>query len=489
MSLKSTLQSIKKLEFFDTFKHASTYFTGTMATHALGIITLPFFTFYFSPEDYGIANVFVSLISVIAVLLSLNVHWGIQRYYFEEKGDFDTFLGTVFIALNLIYWSLGGFLLWQSDKVAQGLNLPLNLMIWLILMGYFSILYTVFNQIMVATKQSKKFSALQIISQYSKFGLTLIAVLYLVQIEFAQVYMGKIIAEAAVMLLVASYTTVQIFKFISFKRFSFTYIKYAFVYGIPLIPFALSNYILTSFDQWFINVSEGHSDAGLYSFAYKIGMIYMGLGMALNNGSTANYYKFMKQKAYNKVANQVNSMSKLLVLGGGFLILFAIDIGTLLSAKDDFLAALPIAPVIIGGYLFYSISIFYNRGIFYIKKNIYLSIIILASGLLNVFLNMYFIPLYGYQAAAYTTLFSYIIMMFLSVITTTYILKLPTLPLGNILKYIAFLAIMVTLNYTFGRPNEGLHFGWILYKMCLFGLLGVALFYNKIGLIFNKNNS
>jgi O-antigen/teichoic acid export membrane protein len=276
-------------------------------------------------------------------------------------------------------------------------------------------------------------------------------------------------------------------KHISFGRLSFLHVKYALVYSIPLIPFALSSHILTSFDQLFINSTIGRSETGQYAFAYKIAMIYQGLVVALMNGARPSYYDYMNKKDYKGVREQVESMTKLLILGAGFLILFAVDAGTLLSSSTLFLEALPIAPVIVGAYVFYGVSSFANRGIFYIKKNSYLATIVLVSGLVNILLNLYFIKLkgYTYQAAAYTTLVSYIVMMLLSIFVTKYILKLPPLPLVRILKYIVLLGIIIAINYTLGEPNVGLHIGWILFKGGLFVILGLFLFYNKLGLLLN----
>ena len=150
------------------------------------------------------------------------------------------------------------------------------------------------------------------------------------------------------------------------------------------------------------------------------------------------------------------------------------------------MAPLPIAPVIVGGYVFHGVSSFYNRGIYFKKKNGYLALIVLLSGVINIYLNVQFIPIYGYKAAAYTTLFSYFVMMLLSIFVTTIILKLPSLPLGRITKYIVLLASIISINYIFGRPNLGLDFGWIGFKLLLFSIFGGILFYNKIGILFDR---
>lgn len=493
MAVRNILNQLKKFSFFDTFKHASTYFSGTILVHMLGIITLPVFTAYLTPDEYGIVNVFTSYITVVAVLLSLSLHASITRYYFEEdKVDFEEFLGSIFITISLLFWTQGGIIFFFKDKVAILVNLPVHLIGWLIFTTYLVVVYSFYCQILVATKESKRYATLQVILQYGKFGCTMLGLIYFSNtiymqggVETSYTFMGKIIGEWFGAFVLMLYVLTQLRKHISFKRLSFLHIKYALVYSIPLIPFALSNHILTSFDQWFINSTIGHAETGQYAFAYKIAMIYQGLVLALMNGARPTYYDYMNKKDYKEVGKQVESMTKLLILGAGFLILFAVDAGTLLSSSTLFLEALPIAPVIVGAYVFYGVSSFANRGIFYVKKNSYLAGIVLASGFINIFLNWYFIKIkgYSYQAAAYTTLGSYIIMMLFSIFVTKYILKLPPLPLGRILKYIVLLGIIIAVNYTLGEPNIGLHIGWIIFKGGLFIVLGLLLFYDKLGFL------
>lgn len=494
MWYKGLVQRLQQFSFFDTFKHTSTYFSGTLMVHLLGIVSMPIYTAYLTDDEYGTVNVFTSYLLAISVLITLNLHWAVSRYYFEEeKTDFEDFLGSIVVGITISFLVLGGLIWLFEEPVAHLLSLPVHLVKWLLLTSYLVVIISIFGQLMVSTKQSKRQSMVQVIWQYGKFSLTFMGLLWLSGQTYlldgqteSYTYMGKIIGEWIGTLLIACYAFSQIYRYLSFKNMQWAHIRYALAFSIPLIPFALSNYILTSFDQWYINGMIGPAEAGRYAFAYKIGMIYMGLGAALVDGANPSYYKYMNNNEPQKVWQQVDSMSKLLVLGGCFLILFAIDAGTLLSSSPVFLEALPIAPVIVGAYVFFGISSFANRGIYFIKKNAYLAAIILLSGVVNILLNAYFIPLYDYRAAAYTTLASYFLMMVLSILLTTYILKLPPLPLGRILKYIVLLGGVIALNYGFGQPNVGMHFGWIVYKGALFLLLSFALYYDKMNVLLNR---
>ena len=494
MSIKNILKKFKRLSFFDTFKHASTYFSGTILIHGLGVITLPVFTALLTTEEYGIINVFTSYISVLIILLSFYIHGAISRYYFEkDKDDFSAFLGSSFLFCNISFITLGYFVFLFRIELAKIINLPSELIFCMILMSYLTVCYYFFQQVMIATKQSKKYTFTEVTWQYLKFLITVCGLLYLSDTYFmynnvnhSYTFMGKIIGEIIASVFIVAYTTKVLFRYLSFSGMKTDHIKYALSYSIPLIPFALSSFILTSFDQWYINSAVGQAEAGQYAFAYKIGVLFLGLITALLNGSQPEYFKFMNDKHYAKVSEQVNSVAKLLMLGAGFIILFAVDVGTLLSSKKIFLEALPVAPVIVVAYIFHGVSSLYNRGIYYTKKNVWLALIVLLSGVLNIFLNLWFIPLYGFTAAAYTTLVSYFFMMLLSVFVTTFILKLPALPLGRIIKYIVLLTSVVSLNYFLGQPDTGLVPLWIAFKLGLFCLLGTILFFNKIGIFFNK---
>lgn len=495
MVFRNIINQLKKFSFFETFKHASNYFSGTILVHMLGIVTLPIFTAYLTPDEYGMVNVFTTYLTVVSVLLSLSLHASIARYYFEEdKVDFKEFLGSIFITITCIFWTQGAVILFFKEEIASVINLPVHLILWLIFTTYLVVIYSFYCQILVATKESKKYATIQVVWQYGKFGCTMLGLIYFSNVMYMEgdvkesyTFMGKIMGEFIGTFILILYVLSQLRQHISFSRLSFSHVKYALIYSLPLIPFALSSHILTSFDQVFINSTVGRTESGQYAFAYKIAMIYQGLVISLLNGARPSYYKYMNEKDYKGVREQVESMTKLLILGAGFLILFAVDAGSLLSSSLLFLEALPVAPIIIGAYVFYGVSSFVNRGIFYLKKNGYLATIVLLSGLINIFLNVYFIKIkgYTYQAAAYTTLVSYIMMMFFSIIVTKYILKLPPLRLVRILKYIVLLGIIISINYTFGEPNVGLHIGWILFKGILFTILVILLFYDKLGLLLN----
>lgn len=494
--IKRILTRLEQFAFFDTFKHSSTYFLGTILAQGLGLISLPFFTSYLTPDEYGLISIFTSYVSIVTAVLPLSLHVTIGRYYFEkDKKDFDEFLGSIIFFTAIFYMINASLIYYYRVPLALKLNVPSELISFSLLAGAFTVVYMIFEQIKVSEKSSKEMTKINVLNQYIKFGCAAIGVLYFTDVFFfndagermSYTFAGKIIGEVIGLGLVVLFISTRLYSYFTLKKISLKHLKYAISYSLPLVPLSLSHYILVSFDQWYINMKVGQTEAGEYSFAYKIGFLYVGLVLAVLNGSRPSFFKLMNEGKYSEVADQIVSVSKLLMLGACFLMLYAVDLGTLLSASDSFLNAISITPIIVGGYIFSGLATLYSRGIEFKKKTIYLSCIIIASGAVNVVLNMYLIEPFGYKVAAYTTLASYFIMMVLSVLVTTFILKLPPLPLAKITKHILFLAGIIAINYIFGAPNVGLHIGWIAFKGVLFLALVLLLFYDKIYLFLAKN--
>ena len=336
--IKFLFDRLKQSPFYETFTDISTYFSAQVAIQALGIISLPIYTHFLDLDDYGIVNVYLSYATVFAILLGGNLFGGVSRYYYEERADFKEFMGTTVLASLLAFMCTSSIVLVFREPIAHYINLPVSVISWLLMFSFITALFSVFQQIYVPQKKSKIFSLTQIFLQYAKFGGAVIGLLLISE----NVYMGKIMGELIAMIGVSFFLIYKIVPYVKLN-FSLAHLKYILNYTIPLIPFILSGFILHSFDQWYINAKLGNSDAGLYSFAYKIGILLAGFITSLLSGSNPNYFAWMNKKAYDLVDEQVISLLKLLTIATAFLILFAVDLGTLLSSKSSYHEALDLS--------------------------------------------------------------------------------------------------------------------------------------------------
>jgi hypothetical protein len=87
---------------------------------------------------------------------------------------------------------------------------------------------------------------------------------------------------------------------------------------------------------------------------------------------------------------------------------------------------------------------------------------------------------YGYEAAAYTTLFSYALMAFIAWIINDFWMKFPALPLGKIVLSLLPLFVLTFAFYRLGWENLGMNFGLIALKILVMIFFGIALFFDTI---------
>lgn len=166
--------------------------------------------------------------------------------------------------------------------------------------------------------------------------------------------------------------------------------------------------ILNGADKIMIERMIGASESGIYSLAYSVAMV-MGLfKSALIDTIVPWLYKKINIgdiKSIGKVA-----YPSWLLIGGIniLLIIFAPELVTFFApvAYHDAIGVIP--PVALSQ-LFIFLYNFFSVFEFYYAKTFFVAIASMAGAILNVLLNYIFLPLFGYYAAGYTTLFCYII--------------------------------------------------------------------------------
>ena len=105
----------------------------------LGFISIPIFTRLLTPDEYGYLAVFTSIIAIFSVLLKLNMHGAITRYYYEETDDFSSYVGSIlsFVVLfNLVAIPL---LYLVRNFISDSFNIPFNIFVLAIIASTFAL--------------------------------------------------------------------------------------------------------------------------------------------------------------------------------------------------------------------------------------------------------------------------------------------------------------------------------------------------------------
>lgn len=449
------IDKIRDPDFLEALGHSKNYLTGDIAVKAIAFLSIPIFTRLLTQADYGIFSVFTAYVLMATILLSLNCHTAVGRYYYEKKGDFGEFLSTTLILVGLIFLVSAPVYLFSSRRIPWLSNLPGNLTVYILLASFFAIFYSVYYQILVPQKKSREFSAINIVKGYGTFALSILLV-WLIKEDR---YLGRVYATLLAGLALSIYFIRGILKYTK-ASFNLKHLKYIAGYSIPLIPYQLSSVVLSQFDRIMVNDLINSASAGLYSLGYNIGILVLMVVDATQKAIMPDFYLFLDNNEHQRLDALIKKIFLVIVTAAMGIILFAPEVFTVLADKK-FHPGFRVIPAVVIGYVFFAMAAVYNRYIFYKKKTFYFSLIVLIAGALNIALNAFFIPKYGYIAAGYTTAVSYFSMFILSWLVTKFALRFKVTPLAVLWKpTILMLGLIAVLGYlqTLGL-NPALYFG------------------------------
>jgi O-antigen/teichoic acid export membrane protein len=141
-------------------------------------------------------------------------------------------------------------------------------------------------------------------------------------------------------------------------------------------------------------------------------------------------------------------------------------------------------PLLASAYLFRSLYCFSSCGLFFEKKTGRVATITIVSGIINIGLNLIFIPIYGVMVAVFASLASFFVTFVMSEMMSynIYYMRLRLGKIGLILFYVfGVMAISFYINRNFGD------FGLVeyVYKFLLLGA-GIIIGYKLKLLNFDK---
>ncbi|MBT7462351.1 MAG: oligosaccharide flippase family protein [Bacteroidetes bacterium] len=460
--------------------HVKIYFSGAVIIKIVGLISLPVITNLLTPDEYGTYSVFLSYGAITSVVLTLNLNSAVSRYWYEYRNDFNSFLGTSINISAIIFCVFSMLLILNRNHLSNILGISPNIFMLLVPYSLINIVFSFYKQLSIPQKRSFKITMVDL----SRVLLGLLAGIGLMLIFKEDRITSYIYGYIGSGLFITVFLLKYIFKWYENKLIS-RHFKYILKYSLPLLPYTLSGIILTQFDRIMINSIIDPKSAGLYTLAYQIGMIFTAVSTAILMAWTPDYFTLMNNKEYDTIDIFVTKMLHFLAVLCLAISFYGEPIGMILTG-DQFHGGLKIIPIIAFSYLVSFVYEVWGRNIGYAKRTIWISVIVLSSGILNILLNKFLLPIYGYEIAATTTLISYLFMSLLAFIVCKFILRIHVVPLRRIMfpLFIALIGIILMEQLSnYGQSG-------LLSKTLLLLVLSVLLLHkyrNELSKIINKS--
>tara|TARA_B110000967_G_C18876071_1_gene558363 strand:+ start:733 stop:2220 length:1488 start_codon:yes stop_codon:yes gene_type:complete len=390
------------------FKNSLVYGLTSSLQSILGFVLLPILTIYYTPEIFGVYSLLLLLSALSSAIFYLGASSALGRFYLEENSDLYknkifttsliiTLIGAfLLISLGLIFEKPLSISLFETDKY----HLPVKLILIATSFGF------LLNLMTLLLRYENKASLFFIIiisgilvnfiitySLLSKFNYGILAPIYGVLISNALLFFILILIK------IKNLT----------KKLEVDHFKLILSFGTQSSIAGLSFYLLEWIDRLIINELLNLNDVGIYSLGYKLGAIInilIVVPFSLVWGPMRMQYA--KSEALPSYTVKVVSYYTLIgVFVLSVTILFGEDILKIFFTNKSYANSILIVPIIMFSLFFYGYQNIIDFGIYINNKIYYYTVIAAVLILVNVGLNFWLLPSFGYQAAAYVTLFTY----------------------------------------------------------------------------------
>ena len=393
------------------------YGLGGVASQALGILLVPIYARVLGASNYGILAVLNTTLALTTMVVTLALPQAFFRSYLSEAQSptdrrrvlagtlgLRLAIGVVFAALwALIAAPLTGVVVGSSER------LPLMLLVGPIV--FCDTLNLVPLSFLRAERRPAPYAALSFFR--SVFGTVLILVL----VVFAhQGVFGAMLGSALSALITTAIGVAVLARYRAAKPgFDSGLWRHMLVFSLPLVPAAIAGWSLGLSDRYIIGAVDGFRAVGIYSVGYTIGLVMNALviqpfGLAWG----AAYWEFAREEGAPRIIARAMTLfviaASVPALG---LSLFGTDVLRRLFSPE-FAEGRFVVPFSAFGYLMYGLYSIAATGLNLRSQTRWLPFTVAASALVNLLLNLVFIPRLGFMAAAYSTLLSYALLAVLT---------------------------------------------------------------------------
>ncbi|MBU9735540.1 lipopolysaccharide biosynthesis protein [Diplocloster agilis] len=383
---------------------ASVWFTVCgIIQRGISLFSTPIFTRLLTPEQYGVFSVYNSWYDIISIFATLNIFYGAYNNAMTKFQDDRNRITSSMQGLTTILTVILFIVYTIASDFWNGI---LNLSSLYVYAMFAEMLFLpAYNFWAASERYDYKYKRLVIMTVVIAAGSPLLGIIAVINTSYKA--QARILSYVFVQVCVGlAFYIYNLYKGKSF--FNKKYWKYALILNIPLLPHYLSSTVLNQADRIMINNMIGSGEAAIYSVAYSVASIMTIVTTAIKNTFTPFMYKSLKNQSYGKLRTTSNL---LIVLVGGFT-LIAMVMGPeviYFFASSAYHDAIWVIPPVACAVFFKFLYPMFSTVEFYYEKTGFILAASCAGAIINIILNYYFINLYGYYAAGYTTLACYIL--------------------------------------------------------------------------------
>lgn len=411
--------------------HTLRYSASSLLVTIAGFASFPIFTRVFTVEQYGMVGYVSSLLTFLTVFGKLGLQHSIVRFHASVKAgkrdiDEPSYIRTVLVSMALVgvaAAALGSAVvgLLPAQRLPQHLA-PMVLLtaLWLVPLRS---LDSAVNNLLRAQQRSGLLSLYTVLRRYTVLGVVLGAVLT-VQTSLLSFFVATLLAEGLVTLWMVARLLREVRQPVTREgmgegegvqsspaRADGPMLRSMLLFGLPMIAYEFSATVLNLSDRFLLERLRGAQELGLYAAAYNMCEYAAVILIAsLAQASTPMAVKLWEEQGPAATAAFIGRALHVYLLAAGLLLALGAALAPdalAVLASAAYRGGAVVVPAVLAGLLLNGCEPLLAVGL-QIRKRTGVRVLLMSfSALLNIGLNLIFIPLWGLQGAALGTLISF----------------------------------------------------------------------------------
>ncbi len=385
------------------------YGIADLLIKASAFITLPIYSRALSTADYGTWNTLITGVGLLGAILALGGDSAYARYFLAAKTDAErkTITSTWFGFLALWSGALVMLCLIFSEPTAEWALKDASLaplVILSLLTAPVGLINAMCAQALRNRFQTRQFVFWNVTAAVLSIGLSVGGVIVL-EWGVAGILAGGL-AAALIMFPIRLWTIRDLLQ----PHISLPHLRELLRYGVPLVPVSLAYWVFASSDRILLGQLADFSQVGLYAVASQIasflGFLHGALGQAWIPRAVLLYETDPASagRIFGQMLTYFLTLFGVLSVGVSA---FAEAIIRVLSTDAYLMAATAVAPLALA-FVAYASTQVTSISITLKNRTEYFTLFSWLAAVLNVGLNLLFIPQFGLLAAAWSTTAAYL---------------------------------------------------------------------------------
>lgn len=392
------------------FSHSLVYGLAPQIPRIAFIFILPLITPFLTKTDYGVFGVVTAYSAMLSSLNSLGLSVIISNSFYKHPERYKYVWRQIYgflIYWNIFYALLIAIVIYYAlpiEAMAHRNQIILLVALPIVFFGPTRLIGQLYFQL------NRK--PLQVGIRAAVIGSIAVLLNYIFIAEFKMGYMGFFYSTFISSILYnLSYVIVLNFRERISPIFNFKWrlIRKNLEVSLPLVPHSFGAYLNGSSDRVVLKeLKIPTADIGAYNFEYSFSDVFNSGSMAINTAISPLMLQNYKDK--NDEANKYLIFSWAAAFFGLATVasIWLKEIFSIFVKNDELSSLYPMTIILIMAVCYRPLYVAGVQKLFYIEKTNIIFKVTLFGGLLNILLNLIFIPFYGYEAAIISTFISYL---------------------------------------------------------------------------------